>query len=640
MLKYFNKMQEDFNFEIRQGQINMSNIIENSIINNQSCVIEAGTGVGKTLAYLLPSILYVKNNNKKLVVSTNTINLQEQIIEKDLPLLEEIIGEKIKYQIVKGRTNYICGNRLLKNSTNEKLIEWYRNTKTGDKSEIDFNISSEEWNSVCCDLDYCTNFLCSKTDNCFFYNNRKKIQDKNVLIINHSLLFSSLKYEGILPKYDILVIDEAHNIENTARTYLEIKINTKNFLTNMGIIYNRNTKMGYLRRIITEISILSKNDSNIDNLFQDISEILNTIYDFYNSMSNYLISAIISYKKFNIREINIKDKISKYYEYVEIIKEKYILLQEFKNKLVSYIVKYQVSEDLVANFFMMFDKIDLDLKNLFEINSSDNVDNNVNWFKVDPNTYNLEIISSKIDISEEFDEIFNDKLTILTSATLQVDESYDYLKERLGLTEFKFYKVLSPFDYDKNMRILIPENKYNPNSDEYLDFTIKFLHKYLKEHSNGTFILCTSYKQVEYIYNNLIVDGFNILKQGTMSRSSLIDKFKDEGKSILIGTDSFWEGVDVKGEKLKNVIIVKLPFVSPDDPIIEAISEKILKDNKNPFTKYQLPLMITKLKQGLGRLIRSKKDSGDIVILDNRIYSKSYGKTILNSMPSKNIVKI
>ncbi|VWL85696.1 ATP-dependent DNA helicase [Oceanivirga miroungae] len=640
MLEYFNKMQKDFNFEVREGQINMANIIRQSINENKSCVIEAGTGVGKTLAYLLPSILYASKNNKKVVVSTNTINLQEQIVEKDLPMLEKIIGEKIKYQIIKGRSNYICGNRLLKNSTNDKLIEWYQNTKTGDRQEIDFELSNEEWNNVCCDIDYCVNFACSKTDNCFFYKNRKKTQDKNVLIVNHSLLFSSLKFEGILPKYDILVIDEAHNIENIARAYLEKKINSKNFLTNMGILYNRNTKMGYLRRLITELSNLSDGQKEIDDIFSEMSDVLNSIYDFFVNLTNYLVQNIYATKKYSIREVNISSKIPKYYEYVEIIKEKYILLEEFKNNLLKLTNKYSVSEDILASFFMIYDKISLDLKNLFEINENKDSFESVNWFKLDNIGYNLEIVSSKIDISEEFDEIFSDKLTVLTSATLKVDDSYDYLKKRLGLRDFEFYSVESPFDYDKNMRIIVSKNNFNPNSDEYLDFTIDFLHKYLKDHSNGTFILCTSYKQVEYIYSNLVVDGFNILKQGTMSRTSLIDRFKDEGKSILIGTDSFWEGVDVKGEKLKNVIIVKLPFVAPDDPIIEAISEKIAKDKKNPFIEYQLPLMITKLKQGIGRLIRSKKDSGDIVILDSRIYSKNYGKSILNSMPSSNIVKI
>lgn len=224
----------------------------------------------------------------------------------------------------------------------------------------------------------------------------------------------------------------------------------------------------------------------------------------------------------------------------------------------------------------------------------------------------------------------------MTSATLRIGTDFSYISNRLGLENFTKHFVNSPFDYNKNMKIILPNNNYEPNSIEYINYVIEFLNKYISERNEGTFILCTSYKQVTMISNGLKLKNFNILVQGQMSRSKMINEFKNS-KSVLLGTDSFWEGVDVKGDSLKNIIIVKLPFLVPDNPVTEAIIEDIKTQGKNPFMSYQLPQAVIKLKQGVGRLIRSKTDSGQIVILDNRVKTKYYGKIILNSLPSKSV---
>ncbi len=639
MLEYFNKMEKDFLFENRQGQKEMADIVEEAINYNKHILIEAGTGIGKTIAYLLPSILYAKKNKKRVLISTNTINLQEQLLNKDLPLLEKIINEPIEYAIVKGRSNFVCGNRLMKNSENEELIEWYKNTKTGDRSEIDFSITNDEWYSVCSDMDYCTQYGCSKTSNCFFYKSRKSLQSKEVLIVNHSLLFSSFEFEHILPEYDILILDEAHKLENIARSYFETKINSKDIFLNIGLLHNKKTNKGALTRLINELTNLGANKGQLEDIQVDLSDVLNSIYDIYILMSNNLISIILKNNSYNIRKNKIEKELDKYYEYLERLKSKLVLLINSEIKIKNMLDIYEVSEDVKSAFYMSYIKVKENLEKLFEIQKN-NEEDFVNWFYYNSNTAELSIISTPIDISNQFESIFKGLTVIMTSATLKVNESFEFIKSRLGLNNFEFYSVVSPFNYDENMRIGVSTNNHNPNSNEYMEYVIDFLNRYLEKNDEGTFILCTSYKQVEQIYSNLDLEHFNVLKQGTMSRNNLIENFKSNKKSILIGTDSFWEGVDVKGEKLKSVVIVKLPFISPDDPIIEAITENMAKNNINAFMNYQLPLMIIKLKQGIGRLIRSKQDSGDIIILDNRVYTKRYGKNIINSLPSKNILKI
>lgn len=263
------------------------------------------------------------------------------------------------------------------------------------------------------------------------------------------------------------------------------------------------------------------------------------------------------------------------------------------------------------------------------------IDNNefVNWLSRNKNN-TIDIHISPLDVSSYFKEFVSNKTVILTSATLKVNNDFKYIKSRLGLEELDVYSLDSNFDYKRQMLIKISKNNLNPNNEEFMEYVIEFLNKYLEEKQTNSFILCTSYSQVEQISNSLNVKSYNILVQGTLSRAKLIEEFKNVDKSVLVATDSFWEGIDVKGDKLKNVIIVKLPFQAPDDPINEAIIENL---GNRAFVDYQLPKAIIKLKQGVGRLIRSTKDTGEIVILDGRVYNKKYGSSIIKSLPTTTI---
>ncbi|WP_068267445.1 ATP-dependent DNA helicase [Caviibacter abscessus] len=638
MKEYFKKMIDSFDFEYREGQIEMASIIERHLNEYEPCIIEAGTGIGKTLAYLMPLVLYAKEHRTRIVISTNTINLQEQLVEKDLPLLEKILGQEIKYMLVKGRSNYACHVRFMKNNKNEKLAKWFENTKTGDKAEIDFYLNADEWNLVKSDKDYCSVKKC----NCFFYKARKELQDQEILIVNHSLLFSNFKYDKILPKFNILLIDEAHNLENSARKYFEYSINSSEVSAVLGMLYNRKNKVGAYLSMLGKIAEYVSSTSYIvfEENRDEVLSLFNLIYDNFIKQSSEISKIMVEKNIEKIRRKYIENRLEKYIEYNKEVINNFKKLSKIIKVLKENIEAYNLPEDIYQDFFALYDKLkeNIDTLKTIEKNSQDEY---VNWFKFNLNDLSIDIMSTPYIIADKLEkELLKDnKNVILTSATLRVDNKFEYIKSRLGISNFEEYVIKSPFDYDRNMKILLSKNSPDVNTAEFIDYTASFINNYAKEKNGNCFVLFTSYKFMSQVYNKLELEDFIILKQGDMSRTNLIETFKSNDKSILLGTDSFWEGVDVKGDKLKSIIIPKLPFQVPDDPIVEAIIENIQKQGDIPFIKYQLPLMTVKLCQGVGRLIRSKKDEGEIVILDSRIVKKSYGKSILNSFPSKNILK-
>lgn len=625
MNEYFEKIINEYGFEKREGQEKMAQLIQNCIDENKSCLVEAGTGIGKTLAYLLPAILYSKKNEKRVVISTNTINLQEQIIDKDLPLLEKIIGEKINYRLVKGRGNYVCGNRLINNCTDPSIIDWYKKTKTGDKSEIDFYIDPSVWEQIKSDKDYCINAKCSQTDNCFYYKIKEKIKDCEILIVNHALLLSHFKYDKVLPDFDFLVIDESHNLENIARTYFEDSLSAKDLGLNFGLIYNKRTNKGIFTKLALQIE-------GIEKIYVDYIDTFNRLYDaFFDLFTKISLELTrISATCLKLNKVYDKKTLKKS---IDKIIETYEIFEEINKKLL----EYPMDEETKQEYLNYYSKIKEGYKIIQEFLEKE-LKNSVRWFRINQANSDIEICITPLDISEKLKIIYQDRIVIMTSATLKIANSFSYINERLGLANFEKYTVESPFDYDKNMKILLSKNKFEPNSLEYLNYSIEFLNKYLNEKKEGTFILCTSYKQVELISKGLKLKDCNVLVQGQMSRKKMIEEFKNsKNAAVLIGTDSFWEGVDVKGNKLKNIVILKLPFFVPNNPVNEALIEEIKKKGINPFINFQLPQAIIKLKQGVGRLIRSKSDSGEVIILDNRIKSKSYGALVLASLPSKTI---
>ncbi|MFA3799805.1 helicase C-terminal domain-containing protein [Leptotrichia hongkongensis] len=677
-------------FEVRREQYEMAKLIENSMNENKKLIVEAGTGTGKTIAYLLPTLLYAIENNLKVIVSTNTINLQEQLVNKDIPLLKKIINEDFNYQIVKGRGNYLCKRKLYNIDVTEKetdteeektekniirnLIDWDKNvTRTGDRNELKYEISNSIWEKVNSEVDMCKGVKCPHYSKCHFFKARKNVADATLLIVNHHMFFADLAIRNqtgfytnysILPNYDIVVFDEAHNIEDTARNYFTFETSKISFGRLMGNIYNRrvvnSSNGGAIVRLMTYLneSLSSEEYEKVDELKEDAIAELNVFYDKGIDIFDKLI--YLFSENNNNREIKIKIDKHKmqsnkaFREVMEIntqFKESYGNLVIRINKFLNTVSNYNLEdkEGFLFEFSRYYERLKQYYKK-FEFILEGKEEGYVYWANVTTIRPNVKLYATPFDISDELNDNLFTKMDrmVFTSATLAVDNKFDYYKKSIGLMKENRRKideriVKSPFDYEKQMKVYIPEDALDPTNIEFLRDLEEFIEGVIKNTKGHCFLLFTSYSALNFLYNQLksrfSEKEYTLIKQNDFPRHEMIEIFKNSKNPILFGTDSFWEGVDVQGEQLQSVIITKLPFKVPNDPVTEAIIENIRKNGQNPFNDYQVPQAVIKFKQGVGRLIRSKTDSGNIIILDNRIIKKMYGKKFLSALPRNKVVE-
>ena len=677
-------------FEVRREQYEMAKFIENSMNENKKLIVEAGTGTGKTIAYLLPTLLYAIENNLKVIVSTNTINLQEQLINKDIPLLKKIIDEDFNYQIVKGRGNYLCKRKLYNIDVTDKetdteeektekniirnLIDWDKNvTRTGDRNELKYEISNSIWEKVNSEVDMCKGVKCPHYSKCHFFKARKNVADATLLIVNHHMFFADLAIRNqtgfytnysILPNYDIVVFDEAHNIEDTARNYFTFETSKISFGRLMGNIYNRrvvnSSNGGAIVRLMTYLneSLSSEEYEKVDELKEDAIAELNIFYDKGIDIFDKLI--YLFSENNNNREIKIKIDKQKmqsnkaFREVMEInsqFKESYGNLVIRINKFLNTVNNYNLEdkEGFLFEFSRYYERLKQYYKK-FEFILEGKEEGYVYWANVTTIRPNVKLYATPFDISDELNDNLFTKMDrmVFTSATLAVDNKFDYYKKSIGLMKENCRKideriVKSPFDYEKQMKVYIPEDALDPTNIEFIRDLEEFIEGVIKSTKGHCFLLFTSYSTLNFLYNQLksrfSEKEYTLIKQNDFPRHEMIEIFKNSKNPILFGTDSFWEGVDVQGEQLKSVIITKLPFKVPNDPVTEAIIENIRKNGQNPFNDYQVPQAVIKFKQGVGRLIRSKTDSGNIIILDNRIIKKMYGKKFLATLPRNKVVE-
>ena len=669
-------------FEIRDEQYKMSKDIEKSLNENKKALIEAGTGTGKTLAYLIPTLEYALENNLKAIISTNTINLQEQLINKDIPLVKELIGQDFKYTLVKGRGNYLC-KRKLQNAIMEEsddsedkeillnLQKWNETTKYGDRNELRYGISFEIWEKVNCELDLCTNVKCPYFSSCYFFNARKEIGKSDLLVLNHHMFFADLSIRSeigfntdysILPNYDILIFDEAHNIEDTARSYFTSEVSKYSFGKLMGNIYNKRVrnynKSGiFVRALIYLKDNLSEEEYEIIDKVKE-EEIIENLNKYYDKIIEIFDRFLLGFSK-NSEQMEIKKRFDKDYikssslwkEIIKLRKESvhlYSIMIKGLTKLTNEIDKFRLEDEngIIFDFKKYIERVKVFMKDLLYILDSDQEDH-VYWTNINLRKGSIRIYATPFEVADDLEHnLFNKMDRILfTSATLAVEQKFDYYKKNIGLEKKGIIEEIidSPFDYEKQMRVYIPDDTKDPNSLEFFSDVYDFIKKLVINTEGRCFLLFTSYSSLNFIYNKIRGElekkGYTLLKQGELPRHEMIELFKIRDKAILFGTDSFWEGIDVQGDSLKSVVIVKLPFKSPEDPVTEAIIEYMRKNNQNPFMNYQIPQAVIKFKQGVGRLIRSKTDTGIITILDNRVIKKAYGEKFLKSLPKTSIIR-
>lgn len=626
-------------FEERKQQSEMSFEILNTYLDNKIALIEAGTGIGKSLAYLVPAILWAAKEKEKTVISTYTIALQEQLIYKDIPFVLQILGVDLKAVLVKGMSNYLCLRKVEESFEGKALEEWARNGKEGSRCEAPFPISSESWEKIGASADTCNSVECPHYKECFFFKARRQAQQAQIIVVNHHLLCADLAVksrnpeQGILPPYERLVLDEAHHFEDVAMEMLCTRIDRLCFFRLFSRLFSdfclhRFQGDGALRQRL-EIDLPAQREivaKKIAEAFDKVEKIL-----FINNAFE--------------KKIRIHPKVLK--EIKPFFEDVLSLLRSFATTLFSLQSDLEPVREFISSPFAELQMTRRNLQDLIDkledfFTETEELQK-IKWFER-PGGF---LVSVSLDISSFLHENLFSKIfsASLCSATLATSGKFAFMRRRLGIAdkaEVIEQIYASPFDYEKRTLLAVPLDLPNPDEPSFVAAASKAIFKTICISRGSAFVLFTSYEMLEACYSQVLElaaqEKFYFLKQGEFSRRLLLETFKAQKHSVLFGTDSFWEGVDVAGEALSCVILVKLPFKAPNDPLMEAQKEILLKKGEDPFFHYAVPQAVIKFKQGFGRLMRKKDDYGCIVCLDKRLTTKTYGKSFLKSLPPSRLL--
>ena len=665
-------------YEYRPQQLEMSVAVAQTLNHESLLLTEAGTGTGKSMAYLVPAVLWSVQNQKRVVVSTHTINLQEQLWFKDIPMLKQMLGRTFRAALFKGRQNYLCfsrWNEVLSAADSQdrrealfysRILVWLTKTQTGDRSEINLNGSEYDyWSKISADSDSCKGNQCRWFQrSCFVSSAKKKAENSDLIIINHSLLCSDLQAENrILPSYGPLIIDEAHHLESVATEhfgYMVSETTIKRWLNSSDKLIQ---KLGQapagdessswdqliytVRKAIEDIRQAAKVYFNLlktERCLSDFSEDLPELAAMKNVAGTHVKRM---YKENDPSEPN------RLIEEGNLLTNSKILLAAMRKIMMRLEIWAAQYEKWVktAKTFSLHLNMGTQLLTSIDFILSHNDQNFVYWMEKNffQNNYYITLRAVPIDTGKLlYEKLFaSPKAVIFTSATLAIAGSFDYFKERTGLhlytEEIRQLQIDSPFNYAKQAKLFLASDLPNQNEvpeQFYHTELANIIEKLVNVSQGRTLVLFTSHYSLKQTYLRLkpVFEEMEILLLGHNidgSRSALIEEFIRNKKAVLFGTASFWEGIDIPGDSLSSVIIVKLPFWSPSIPIIEARLENMVKQGKNSFWEFSLPQAVIRFKQGFGRLIRSSRDHGAVVVLDKRIIQKKYGRYFLNSLPLK-----
>ena len=623
------------NFEFRPQQQEMAAAVATALEEERHLVVEAGTGVGKSLAYLTPAILLAIEQHKKAIVSTHTINLQEQLLYKDIPILKKILPVEFEAALIKGRQNYLCPRRLERalQQANElftgpeqnevkRLAEWARTTRDGSLSDLSVDPDPKVWAQVCSEPHICTKKTCGRDTRCFYHNARKRFEAADLVVINHTLLFVLLddpdemaeRESGFIFPNDFLILDEAHTVENVASRQIGIRISQYGLRSTIQRLYNARTRKGLftVMRDAEGVRLAAELVDDAEKFFAAVE----SKCDFKKGREFRVRDADLVSDTITGRMTTLQNRIA---EVVKRAEDEFL-----KAELQEYGRRIHEARTGIAAFL------------------EQNRREHVYWVERTGKTAQfLTLNAAPIDIAPVLRQmIFRDNCScIMTSATLSVGrKDLAYFRQRIGAEEAEPALLGGPFDFQKQMKMFIVKKMPDPRHAQYEEALEHWVAHFVEKTDGRAFVLFTSYRGMQQVADRMAQffsqKKFNLLVQGGGApRGKLLDQFKTTPRSVLFGTDSFWMGVDVPGEALSNVIITRLPFAVPDHPLIEAKLELIEERGGDPFTEYSLPEAILKLRQGVGRLIRTKSDRGIIVILDNRIVTRPYGRAFLQALP-------
>lgn len=609
-------------FEFRRTQLEMANAVAGCMADEIPLIAEAGTGTGKTWAYLIPSFL----SGKKVVVSTATKALQDQILDYDIPILKKLVNPRLRVVCLKGRRNYLCRRRFHEFSYQptfwnreearffHRFHKWAVDTTNGDRSEIPWLPDHFQfWLEVTSSSDQCLGQNCPENQDCFLNRLRSEAHRADLIVVNHHLFFADLtlrkKGTGILPEYQAVVFDEAHELPDIIETYFGIYFGSSRILE---------LKLDLQRKLKSESRARGERLS-LENLADQLDAIVRQFQQYFGRLHGGSGRFPFSPQKCG--------------------KEFLGLLEQLTGALdhTAAVLHGPAQEDPVYESLQLRSlEMSGELASLIEQDDA----KYITWYEVAPNMFTLHATPVTVDDVIPKDVFPKTSAVVFTSATLSVNGSFDYFRQSLGLvSECREMLVTSPFKYEEQSLLYIPKHLPSPHERDFCQQLAEDARTILLKSRGRALFLFTSYRNMYEVHRRLTDKlPFTLLLQGEKPKRSLLAQFKEDLNSVLFATSSFWQGVDVPGEALSCLLIDKLPFETPDDPILSSRTERMAKEGKNPFFHYQVPRAIMQLRQGVGRLIRSSQDRGIIAIFDVRLLTKSYGQHFLRALPASRIV--